>query len=148
MKNGYYLRSVKSSTFTNLTFQNLTDRQAWMLNFKMFSFSLIVMMTLARCFNFNPKRYLQKIQICVSTYWFNVRRQHNQMSTDKISSDWTWVDRTSFEGKRRWGEKKQAIVEEKTYQRHCRNMRRSFQDAGAISKVGAQKILIASCLPK
>ena len=70
------------------------------------------------------------------------------MSTDKISSDWTWVDRTSFEGKRRWGKKKQAIVEEKTYQRHCRNMRRSFQNAGAISKVGAQKILIASCLPK
>ena len=70
------------------------------------------------------------------------------MSTDKISSDWTWVDRTSFEGKRRWGKRKQAIVEEKTYQRHCRNMRRSFQDAGAISKVGAQKILIDEiCIP-
>ena len=82
-----------------------------MLNFKMFSFSLLVMMTLARSFNFNAKRYLQS---------------------------------------QRWVNQEQAIVEkvEKTSQRDCRNMRRGFRDAGAISKVGAQKILITFCLPK
>ena len=124
-----------------------------MSNCKMFSFSLFVMMTSitsASSFKVNVKRYLKISNQDFFTYQFNARRQQNKISAYKISSPshWTWFAQPPFGGKQsqRWVKEEQAKVEQE-HQEYCRKMRECFRDSGKTSKVNAQKIPIASCLP-
>ena len=155
MKNQCYIRSVKASVFTNLSSNiQLTQREeslnVKLQNVQFFSFSHDDKYYISKQFRIRCEKVSLNIELRTFHIYFNARRQQNKISAYQISSPshWTWFAQTPFGGKqsKRWVKEEQAKVEWE-YWNYCRKMRECFRDWGKTSKVNAQKILIASCLP-